>query len=82
MISFDVVLIRVKNTENYIKSMTNNFISKGYRVQKQIKELASSYKKIDKNLYIKVYKEFRDGFFSHTILNSNEGILLYTLTLQ
>jgi len=35
-----------------------------------------------KKKYISLYKEFIDGFYPHTILNSNEGIMLYTLTLQ
>ena len=62
IIGLDVVLIRAKNTEDNIKSITNNFISEECGMQKQIKELASSCKKIDENLCIAVYKEFKDGF--------------------
>ena len=37
---------------------------------------------INNNMYITIYKEFRYSFYSYTIMNSNEGIFLYTFTLQ
>ena len=82
IIGSNIVLLRVNNIEDDIKAMTNNFIGGGCRIQKEIKELAGLCRTINKNMYIAVYKEFRDGVYPHAALNSNDGIILYTVTLQ
>ena len=82
MIGSDIVLLRANHIDEDIKAINHNLIGQGKGIQKEIKDLANTYKTIDKNICIFLYKEFRDRFYSHATSNSNEGIILYTLTLQ
>ena len=47
MIGSNIVLLRANKIEDNIKTMTNNFIKEGCRIQKKIKELAGLNRTID-----------------------------------
>ena len=51
-------------------------------MQNEIKELASSYRKKYEVIHAGVPKEFRESFFPCASLNSNDSIMLHTLSLQ
>ena len=81
MIYSDIVLIRPNYIEEYIKTINYNIIRKGKSIQDEIRQLARLCKETGNDIYILLYKEFRDRFYSCTTKNLNEGILLYMLPL-
>ena len=82
MIGSDVCLIKPKLVEDEMNSMNNNVIGQGKDIQDEIKQLTTQCVEIDEDVYTSLHKEFRDGFFPYSTMNSNEVILLHTLSLQ
>ena len=82
IIGSDVHLIECKLVVEEINSMNNNVIGQGKGTQDEVKKLATQCVGVDEDVHMPSYKEFWDGFYPYTTMNSNEVTLLHTLSLQ
>ena len=82
MLGLDVVLIWVNHIYEDINKIKYNYIYNGYKLINNIKALAKEYKKVNNNIYILIYKEFKDGFLLYATLITKDGLMLHTFILQ
>ena len=82
MLDLNIMLIRAGYVDEDICKLKNNLICDGHSLQVKIKALIEKCKKIDKDVYVLIYEEFRDRFSLHTTLSSSDGLLLHTFILQ
>ena len=82
LLGLDVALIRARHYNEDVQKCVNNSIIDGMEMRQEIEELAEICNKIDKDITIIPYNEFRDGFLPYKSLTANEGLLLHTFTLQ
>ena len=81
ILGLNIMLIRASYVDKEICKLKNNLICDGCSLQVKIKDLAEKCEKIDKDVYILICKEFRDGVSLHVTLSSSDGLLLHTFTL-
>ena len=82
IIGLDIIMIRSRHVDEDLSSTKKIFIGSAKGVQIEIKELMARCSSVNKDADTLVVKKFKDGLNSNHGSNSNDSVILHTLTLQ